>query len=224
MTEESGSILPSLDKILEDENKIVIIFLIYIFGALNLKILAKLIGKSEPPVLRWIKKMLEEDLLVIDQPSTKRSRGKFYKLSPKSVKFFAMERFPPTFEQDPDATTKENINNQGVRLIRSMGLLDDITSKISVSMYENINTNPEYANRYEKGEFTALSSFSMIHFKSIDEVQKFRGMLEDFSTKVEQEFDVIGVNEPVKYSHCMTYNVTPIYIIKQMIEDMKKDW
>ncbi len=214
----------SLQDLLEDENKIVIVFLIYVYGSLNLKIIARLMGKSEPPILRWIKKMLEEKILILDQAETKRSRGKYYKLSPHTESLFSIEEFPIKIESDRENDSSTSQIRQALNLVKSLGILSDISAKALVNTISDQLNRENFTHQMKQGEIMALNSFSMVHFKNKAEIQRFRELFQEFSEKVEQEFDTEGVLEPKEFSHSMSFSILPTAFIKQKIDEMKKDW
>ena len=68
-----------------DEIKFTITTALQYYNSLNLKKLAKLIGKPESSTIRYLKQLLDEGLIQIDAEKTASSWGKFYKLTPEII-------------------------------------------------------------------------------------------------------------------------------------------
>ncbi|MHA1866059.1 MAG: winged helix-turn-helix transcriptional regulator [Candidatus Heimdallarchaeaceae archaeon] len=64
----------------DDPNKFAIITALSWYGSLNLKKLSSLIGKPETTTLRYLKQLLDENMIEVDAEKTASSWGKFYKL------------------------------------------------------------------------------------------------------------------------------------------------
>jgi hypothetical protein len=68
-------------EIVYDEVKYGIITAIIWYDSLNLKELARLVGRPETTTIRYVKQLLEDGLIDVDAEKTATSWGKFYKLS-----------------------------------------------------------------------------------------------------------------------------------------------
>ncbi|NHK30784.1 MAG: winged helix-turn-helix domain-containing protein [Asgard group archaeon] len=68
-------------EIVYDEVKYGIITAIIWYDSLNLKDLARLVGRPETTTIRYVKQLLEDGLIDVDAEKTATSWGKFYKLS-----------------------------------------------------------------------------------------------------------------------------------------------
>lgn len=77
----SDDIRKKYKEVVYDEVKYGIISAIIWYDSLNLKNLARLVGRPETTIIRYIKQLLEEGLIDIDAEKTASSWGKFYKLS-----------------------------------------------------------------------------------------------------------------------------------------------
>ena len=54
----------------------------------------KIVKKTEPPVLHWLKIILAVSLIIIDEEATEKSRGKFSAFSPQTGSLFNFDTFP----------------------------------------------------------------------------------------------------------------------------------
>lgn len=77
----SEEIKQKYDKAIYEEVKNGIIIALEFYNSLNLKRLAELIGRPETTTIRYVKKLLDEGLIVLDVEKTALDWGKFYKLS-----------------------------------------------------------------------------------------------------------------------------------------------
>ncbi|UJG41359.1 MAG: hypothetical protein K9W45_02590 [Candidatus Heimdallarchaeum aukensis] len=64
----------------DDPNKFAIITALSWYGSLNLKKLSTLIGKPETTTLRYLKQLLDDNMVEVDAEKTASSWGKFYRL------------------------------------------------------------------------------------------------------------------------------------------------
>jgi hypothetical protein len=71
-----------------DELKYSIVTAINWYNSLNLKNIARLVGRPETTTIRYIKQLLEDGLIDIDAEKTASSWGKFYKLSENVRKLY----------------------------------------------------------------------------------------------------------------------------------------
>jgi hypothetical protein len=212
-----------LDILLADENKIVIVFLLYMFGSLNLKMIAKLLDRTEPPILRWIKMMLDEGLIIIDVEATEKSRGKFYKLSKNAEEFFDIDTFPNPNKKHIDEQSKKQEREQGINLLRSLGTLMNMLMKITANFFGDKIGQKKDQDDFKKGKFNMFSSFSMLHFQSEEDVQNFKKKFDEFNDQICKKYDLKDNEEP-KFSHSLFFSVTPIFKIREKLEAMKKNW
>ncbi|MHA1740363.1 MAG: hypothetical protein ACTSXA_04855 [Candidatus Heimdallarchaeota archaeon] len=81
MTKIPEQIREKFIETLYDEVKFGIINAIDFYESVNLKRLAVLVGRPETTTIRYIKKLLAEELITIDAEKTAKEWGKFYKLS-----------------------------------------------------------------------------------------------------------------------------------------------
>ncbi|NHJ38571.1 MAG: winged helix-turn-helix transcriptional regulator [Asgard group archaeon] len=87
----SDDIRKKYEEVVYDEVKYGIISAIIWYDSLNLKNLARLLGRPETTIIRYTKKLLEEGLIDVDAEKTASSWGKFYKLSSGVKKLYEEE-------------------------------------------------------------------------------------------------------------------------------------
>lgn len=79
--ERFEEIRKSYNELVYDEVKFAIVTAIQYYSSLNLKKMSELIGRPETTTIRYVKKLLEDELIVIDVEKTATDWGKFYRLS-----------------------------------------------------------------------------------------------------------------------------------------------
>ncbi|MHA1474959.1 MAG: hypothetical protein ACTSQ5_07200 [Promethearchaeota archaeon] len=90
-------------KVFANESQSGIITQIITFGSLNLKLLAKMINKSESTTLGHVKKLIEIDYIELDKDESESRWGKFYKITKKTLNAI------------------QNMDNMGDRISKSTG-------------------------------------------------------------------------------------------------------
>lgn len=80
-SEKFEAIKKKYNDLVYDEVKFAIVTAIQHYSSLNLKKLSELIGRPETTTIRYVKKLLEDELIVIDIEKTATDWGKFYRLS-----------------------------------------------------------------------------------------------------------------------------------------------
>ncbi|HUU77334.1 MAG TPA: winged helix-turn-helix transcriptional regulator [candidate division Zixibacteria bacterium] len=80
-SEKYEKIKKNFSELVYDEVKFAIVTAIQYYSSLNLKKLSELIGRPETTTIRYVKKLLEDELIIIDIEKTATDWGKFYCLS-----------------------------------------------------------------------------------------------------------------------------------------------
>ena len=218
--------------ILEEEKKLMIIFLISMFGPLNIHILATLLGKTIPPISRWVKMMVQEDLLVKDTKLSKTARGTFYKLSDFSQDFLTggqrTQAQKPNEDHEIESQSSIQYNDdqarQILRLGRSLGMISEVSMKALTNIIEKQQAYAKFLEALKQQEMLSLVSFEMIHFRNQHEMERFMSLYQKFMDQIYAEFKTGSQSEPTAMTHSCHIHISPTGYLKQKINELKNPW
>jgi len=178
---------PELTKYFEllgDENKVGVLFALKMFGSLNLKHIAKCIGKPEPTIYRHLKIITQMDLIEIDQQETTQSRGIFYKISSQGKEFFG--KSDKMINSLPENAYTVEIYHKLALVIKSLSAFNhNITKFASSVILEDaqrlIELNKKNEGNYEDAMIFSLFSISL---KSKEEIKEYLEMVKEFQKNI----------------------------------------
>jgi len=146
----SDEIRQKYDEIIYEEAENGIIIALEFYNSLNLKRLAELIGRPESTTIRYVKKLLDEGLIVLDIEKTASDRGKFYKLSDSVIslieerKIRSKEREKWIFEE------MDHLEERSAKEIREL-LTKVLFSKENIELdFQKTKQTFEFASNVQK--------------------------------------------------------------------------
>ena len=171
-------------ELLGDETKFGILFALKMFGSLNLKHIAKCLGKSEPATLRQLKILTQMNLINIDQKESTRTWGKFYQISSHGQEIFSKSDKSRYFQPRTDLTI--DWYNDLSLVIKSLSAFNhNITKFASNVLLEDaprlIELNKKKIGNYEDALIIALVSISL---KSQEDIKEYLSIVDEFQEKV----------------------------------------
>ena len=171
-------------ELLGDETKFGILFALKMFGSLNLKHIAKCLGKSEPAILRQLKILTQLNLIIIDQKESTQSWGKFYKISSYGSEIFSKSN--KFINSLPDNAYTIDLYHKMSLILKSLSSFNhNITKFASNVMMEDaqrlVELNKKNEGNYEDAMIFSLLSISL---KSKEDLKEYLEMVNDFQEKV----------------------------------------
>jgi DNA-binding MarR family transcriptional regulator len=172
------SYITEITKLFKDEFKANIMFILDIFGPLNLETLHNLLRKPKSTIFGHLKEMVELDQIEIDSKLTAEKTGKYYTLTPYIKELFNKE--------EDNITLKENtLNELGIpkeefaksiaNVQRSIGFQTNLFSQLSaqyledhVDLFDNVQKNKEHLHGFFAGAYELLINSK----EEYDEVQE----------------------------------------------------
>ncbi|NPD89313.1 MAG: hypothetical protein HGN29_11355 [Asgard group archaeon] len=178
--------------LLEDETEFSIIIALFTFKSQNLKHLSRLLDIPESTLLRKLKNMIKNQIIMLDQETTINRRGKFYTLTPK------VKRILDTPPSKPNDTAEDNRIFK-IRKSRLYIAISSINLQLAKMLARYIQIDPEIMTRKEKQGATS-SQHTILNFQTLEEIYDFRKILQDFYRKIEK-YEKTEEGEPrFKYS------------------------
>ena len=147
------------NELFENETRYGIVMAIRTFGSMNIKLLSKIMGKTESTIHHHISEMIKEpEVLVIDNEKTTTTRGIYYKLSditkeryPKDKETIFEEEIPLLMKRALELSDEELAKIMLARII-SQPDFGKITQSIRRSMSYNHNIENFIINSFERSE------------------------------------------------------------------------
>lgn len=160
---KSDKIIKRLEDLFENETRYGIIMAIRNFGSMNIKILSKIMGKTESTIFHHINELLKEPKIIeIDNDKTISTRGIFYKLSkitekryPKSSDAVFEEDIPTIFERVSKLNSEELSKMMMLRMLNQPDL-GEMSKKVRRSMSYFHNIENFIINSFERSEQALL--------------------------------------------------------------------
>lgn len=171
-------------ELLGDETKFGILFALKMFGSLNLKHIAKCLGKSEPAILRQLKILTQMNLINIDQKESTQSWGKFYQISSQGSEIFSKSNKFISLIADKAYTT--DMYYKMSLILKSMSSFNhNITKFASNVMMEDaqrlIELDKKDEGNYGDAMIIALSAISL---KSKEDFKEYLEIVDEFQKKL----------------------------------------
>ena len=200
-------------KVFSNESQSGIICQIITFGSLNLKLLSKMINKSESTTLGHVKKLIVIGYIELDKEESELRWGKFYKITEKTIKAI----------QDIDQMGKHIAETTGdvqkgllLSVARTFQAIaswpSNITYYTGVFMEENVDEILSSADPIKTKEKIFFMN-PKISIKTIEEWFEFKEIMEDFHKKILKFHDF---NAPMtQYLSLISVPIQEIHPIKE---------
>ncbi|QEE15548.1 winged helix-turn-helix domain-containing protein [Promethearchaeum syntrophicum] len=212
-------------ELLGDETKFGILFALKMFGSLNLKHIAKCLGKSEPAILRQLKILTQLNLIIIDQKESTQSWGKFYKISSYGSDIFSKSN--KFINAIPDKEYTVNLYHKMSLILKSLSSFNHNITKFASNVYlEDAQRLVELSKKNE-GNYGDAMIFSLlsISLKNKEDTKEYLEMVNEFQEKV-KKFRVIkeideGPNQILYISSIPIRSIHPL-VNKRESDDIYK--
>ena len=168
--------LEEVTKLFEDEFKVNILFILDMFGPLNLETIHKLLDKPKSTILSHLKRLIELDQIEVDSKETAKKTGIFYTLTPRVKKLIVRE------EIILNKNTIEELNidkGEFIRRIanaeRSIGFQANLLSQLTASYLEknlHLLDDVEKNKEHLMGFFSNVYELSVNSRKDYEEIQE----------------------------------------------------
>jgi DNA-binding transcriptional ArsR family regulator len=181
------SMEPEMEEYLDllgDETKFGILFALKMFGSLNLKHIAKCLGKSEPAILRQMKLLTKMNLITLDQQESENSWGKFYQLTPKGLEIFSKTK------QISDEVSENSLTISWYKkmalAIKSLSSFNHNIAQFASSVIVEDAPQLIEQERKKEGNYGDVMVFAMsnVLLKTKAEVKEYLSIIEEFRKKL----------------------------------------
>jgi hypothetical protein len=201
-----------------------IIFCLYIFGSLNLKDLTVLLGQSKTSTLRYLKEILESDMIEIDQVKTAKNWGKFYRLtSPIRLILNESSEFDSYISESDDSIIKLSKERKGIEFaetLKNISEMDTIFISFLGNYFKNRDLNSDIIRSIRKLLLCSMNNLYLetegeqIEFIKI--VKKFMLNLQKFSKSKKKDANSSSL-------HLVYISSIPIGKLKQIYQSDRKN-
>lgn len=173
-----------IHELLRDEMYITIISAIQLFGSLNLKTLADVFKKSEATMSRKLKELEKDHFLDFDGEMSSKKWGKFYKLSPKTVKLL---NYYENFKIDLKNPKK---SQDYLIVLRYISHIFNTILEFSSSYVQKLITRAMKEDATLEGQQLSLSrlgvKFYDLYFDSPDQIDEYSQIVSQFHQDIEK--------------------------------------
>jgi len=171
-------------ELLGDETKFGILFALKMFGSLNLKHIAKCLGKSEPAILRQLKILTQLNLIIIDQKESTQSWGKFYKISSYGSDIFSKSN--KFINSIPDKEYTIDLYHKMSLILKSLSSFNHNITKFASNVYLEDAQRLVDSNKENEGNYGDAMIFSLlsISLKSKEDFKEYLSIVDEFHKKV----------------------------------------
>jgi len=178
---------PELEEYLDllgDETKFGILFALKMFGSLNLKHIAKCLGKSEPAILRQMKLLIGMKLIQFDQQESEQNWGKFYQLTLQGAEIFSKTK------QISDEVSEISLTitwyNKMALAIKSLSSFNHNMAQFASSVIVEDAPRLIELEKKKEGNYGDVMVFAMsnVLLKNKADVKEYLSIVEEFRTKL----------------------------------------
>lgn len=196
----SSRFLADITALFEDEQKLNILFILNMFGPLNLEKISELLQKPKSTIHGHLVKMIQQNQIVLDSETTVAKRGKYYNISPEVAKLFKnQEEIAVNKEMFKELNiSKERFLKRIANVQRSIGYQAALLASLSAAYIEhqvealdNLDKKSDklmgfYAGIYEL-EITSQKKWTKFH----NLLEEFSKQLKEFEAKDQQKANLI---------------------------------
>ncbi|MBN2156662.1 MAG: hypothetical protein JW776_11530 [Candidatus Lokiarchaeota archaeon] len=183
--------IAELTKLFEDEVKTNIMFLIDMFGPLNLETMHELLNKPKSTLFGHLREMLAQNQIELDSIMTAEKTGKYYRLTEYVSSLLNDTDNEITLKKDTlkdSNIDKEDFVRMVANIQRVIGFQANLLSYLSAQYLErNINLFDD-VSKHKKELLGFYASIYELRINSSEEMEEIRNILKDMNEKL-KKFD-----------------------------------
>ncbi|MFX0066331.1 MAG: hypothetical protein ACFFC7_29560, partial [Candidatus Hermodarchaeota archaeon] len=147
------------EELILNETKYGVLMAIRTFGSLNIKTLARIMGKAESTIFHHVSEMLKKPKIIeIDKEKTESSRGKFFKLTEETISRYREDEDQVFEEEIPKILNNvrnlslEKLSEQQINTLRDRDDLGKIARNARQKLSYHHNIENFILNNFERTE------------------------------------------------------------------------
>lgn len=193
--------MPKFEEIIDlfkDVPKTNILYILDMFGPLNLQKMHVLLKKHKSTILVNIREMIEDDQIEIDPDATAKKLGKYYTLTSRIRSLLEEDTTVTVGKKDPAehiALSPEEKNRRYANMVRAIGFQANLIANLTAQYLEENHHQIKDKVKNKEEVLGFLGGNCELGVNTLEEFEEIREIYEDFRQKL-RKYDVSNRKNP----------------------------